>query len=395
MATIRKTYKYRIYPTKAQQTRLENIFSMCRHLYNWSLQERKEAYEQEGRSLSWYEQKRKLPELKRERPWFKGVHSQVLQDVLQRLDEAYQNFFRRVKSGETSGYPKFKKRGQWHSITYPQYTKRPSETIRVSKVGAIKVVMHREILEEADIKTLTIRKEGGKWFACFSVELTLKPEPESDKEPKQDLPPVAIDLGLIDYIYASNGFHCTYPKALRKSLKRLKRLQRRFSKAKKRSKQWYRLLKALRKTHYRIACQRLDFLHKTANTVLEFTDCLIHEDLNIRNMLRRPKPKQDENGKYLPNRAAQKAGLNLSISDAAWGTFLKIVSYKAAWRKKRTLPVSPKNSSQECLCGEAVKKRLSDRVHDCPNCGLVDNRDFVSSHVLLRRGLATLAASAA
>ena len=106
----RKSFKYRIYPTKAQITNLENQFSMCRHLYNWSLAERKEAYEKLSETVSYNIQQNKLPDLKKARPWYKGVYSQVLQDVLKRLDKAYQNFFRRVKKGETPGYPKFKKR---------------------------------------------------------------------------------------------------------------------------------------------------------------------------------------------------------------------------------------------------------------------------------------------
>jgi putative transposase len=386
---LRKAYKYRIYPTKAQQTNLKNQFSMCRYVYNWSLKERMDVYEQEGRSVSWYEQKRQLPLLKKARPWFKGVHSQVLQDVLRRLDNAFDAFFRRVKQGDVPGFPKFKKRGRWSSITYPQYTQRPSDSFYVPKVGNMKCVYHRPIPEEATIKTLTILQDGGKWFASFSTEL------EVSVEPKDALPPLAIDLGLNDYVYASNGFHCVYPKAFRKSQQRLKRLQRRFAKAPKRSPQWYKLLKAIQKTHYRVKCQRLDFLHKTANALLKQTDYLIHENLNIRNMLRRPKAKQDDTGTYLPNGACHTSGLHLSISDAAWGLFLNIVAYKVKEQGKRRIPTNPRGSSQVCVCGEPVRKTLSQRVHECPKCGLVENRDYVSSLVLLRRGLATLAASAA
>jgi putative transposase len=175
----------------------------------------------------------------------------------------------------------------------------------------------------------------------------------------------------------------------------LKRLQRQFAKAKKRSHRWYKLLRAIQKTHFRVKCQRQDFLHKTVNALLEQTDCLIHEDLHIANMLRRPTPKQDATGTYLPNGACHVKGLHLSISDAAWGTFLNLVAYKVNEQGKRRIPTNPRGSSQECVCGHPVKKTLSQRVHACPNCGLVENRDFVSSQVLLRRGLATLAESAA
>ncbi|PCI21655.1 MAG: hypothetical protein COB67_13930 [SAR324 cluster bacterium] len=163
---MRKSYKYRIYPTNAQIGKLENSFSMCRHLYNWNLQERVVAYEKSGKSVSYQQQQNALPALKREKPWFKSVYSQVLQDVLKRLDGAFKKFFR-----EKIGFPRFKKRGHWNSITYPQFKKIPSNNkITLPKIGEIKIVYHRDIPEAAKVKTLNITKEAGKWFACFSFE---------------------------------------------------------------------------------------------------------------------------------------------------------------------------------------------------------------------------------
>ena len=138
-----KAYKYRIYPTKQQESTLNNHFAMCRHLYNWSLKERIEAYETEKRTVSYVEQANKLPVLKKERAWFKNVYSQVLQNVLKRLDLAFQNFFRRVKNNQTSGFPKYKKKGTWQSITYPDYSKTPvNDTITVPKIGIVKIIYH-------------------------------------------------------------------------------------------------------------------------------------------------------------------------------------------------------------------------------------------------------------
>ena len=134
-----KTFRYRIYPS--QTTALENTFSMCRHLYNWSLLERKEAWEQEERTISYQEQQNNLPALKEERPWFTGVYSQVLQNVLRRLEDAYDQFFLGKK-----GYPKLKKKGQWYSICYPQYVYWPDgDTIRVPKIGKVKIKLHRPL----------------------------------------------------------------------------------------------------------------------------------------------------------------------------------------------------------------------------------------------------------
>ena len=157
--------------------------------------------------------------------------------VLNRLDNAYEGFF-----NEGKGHPKYKKKGQWTSITYPQYSSPPLEDkIRVSKIGEIKIVYHRHIPKEGSIKTLTIERDGGKWFACFSFEVN-----HTHVEPEQDLSKsIGIDAGLIDFYYGSDGSHVEVPKYLRKSEKKLKKLQRRFSKSEKRTKKWYKILLSL------------------------------------------------------------------------------------------------------------------------------------------------------
>lgn len=301
-----------------------------------------------------------------------------------------QGFFSRIKNGESPGFPKLKKRGQWNSITYPQYKDAPASEIKVPKVGTIKLVYHRELPENAKVKTLTITKEAGKWFACFSVELSL------NIEPKQGLPTsVGIDMGLYDFYYGSDGSQVSVPKYLGKKEKQLKRLQRRLSKAKKGSKQYCNILKALQKCHYRVKCQRNDFLHKTANSLLDKYDIICHEALKIKNMIRRPKPKHDEDtGKYLPNGASAKAGLNKSIADAGWGRFFEFLCYKAEALCKQVIPVVPQYTSQKCSnCGEIVQKLLSTRTHRCPYCGFVANRDHNAALNILRIGLDTLTAS--
>lgn len=393
---VPRAYKYRIYPTKSQITRLENQFSMCRHLYNWALLERISVYKFEGRSVKYIEQQNNLlKNIKEERPWFKSVQSQVLQDVLHRLDKAYQHFFRRVTEGEKPGFPKFKKRGQWDSITYPQHKKRPEHkenaglVVQVSKIGNVKINLHREIPWFAKIKTLQIKKEGRRWFACFCVEEEISPQP------KQDLPPLGIDLGLIDLYYTSNGDHCKTFRHYRKRQKHLARLQRRLAKAPKRSRKWYKLLKAVQKAHYRVRCQRLDFLHKEANRLLSQSDLIVHEDLKITNMIRRPKSKQDESGKYFKNGASQKSGLNKSMADAGWGVFVNILHYKAKWQGKTVIEVPPHYTSQTCPeCGAVVKKTLSTRTHVC-ECGYKANRDHAAARNILRIGLDTLPAHTA
>ncbi|MCA1788116.1 MAG: transposase, partial [Desulfobacteraceae bacterium] len=277
METI-MAYKYRIYPTRSQVSRLENQFSMCRHLYNWNLEERIKAYEGHGETISYSQQQNALPGLKKERPWFKSVHSQVLQDVLRRLDRAYDAFFRRVKQGvEAPGFPRVKMPGAWNSITYPQYKDLPAvDHIKVSKIGDIKIRYHRDIPSNTKIKTLTISKEAGKWFACFSFEDIISNEPKLETYSRS----LGIDMGLIDFWYDSDGYSVPAPKHLRQSEKKLKRLQARLSRAKAQQ-DWpcvRKLQKALAKCHYRVKCRRNDFLHKTANDLLTRADLICFED---------------------------------------------------------------------------------------------------------------------
>ena len=388
---VKKTFKYRIYPTKAQASRLQNTFSMCRHLYNWSLKERQEAWETDRRRVTYYDQANLLPGLKKDRPWFKSVHSQVLQDVLRRLDKAYKSFFRRVAAGEKPGFPKFKKRGRWTSITYPQYSQAPAEIIQVPKVGEIRLVLHRQVPEQARIKTLTLSREGGRWFACFSCELELDVELKQDHDYS-----LGIDLGLIDLFYASDGSHVPAPRHLKVKEKQLQRLQRRRSRTKKGSNEWRRLGQAISKCHHRIACRRSDFLHKAANDLLAKADFIAHEDLRIKTMCRRPAPMPAEvPGDFLPNGAGRQARLNKSIMDASWGHFLDILQYKALEQGKQVVAVNPMYTSQACSqCGQIIKKSLSTRTHRC-DCGLVLPRDHNAAINILRVGLHALAAKAA
>ncbi|PCI28897.1 MAG: transposase, partial [SAR324 cluster bacterium] len=243
------------------------------------------------------------------------------------------------------------------------------------------------IPETAEVKTLNITKEAGKWFACFSFEF------EALKEPEQDLSnAVGIDLGLIDFFYPSIGSPVKVPKYMRKKEKLLKRQQTKLSHTQKRTEKYYRVLKSLQKIHYRIKCQRNDFLHKEANKLLASHNLIVHENLNIRMMIRRPKPIRDkECGEYLPNGAKRQSGMNKSISDVGWGKFLNILNYKANEEGKKIVGINPYMTSQTCSnCYEIVKKSLSTRTHQCPKCGFSAPRDLNAAYNILRLGLESL-----
>ncbi len=377
------TYRYRIYLSSSQITKTENIFSMCRHLYNWNLKERIDVYQQEKRTVTYFEQQNKLPQLKKERPWFKNVYSQVLQNVLKRLDGAYSKFF-----DKKGGFPKYKKRGQFNSVTYTQYKDRPENgTITVPKIGEIKLVYHREIPKDAVIKTLTLVKEGCKWFACFSVEL-----PDRQEFKRKLTKSIGIDLGVNSFVFTSGGEYVSAPRLLRHAYRKIKKLQRRLSKTKRKTAKYLKLLRALQKAWYRLKCKRKAFFYDTAYALFEKADVVIFEDLSIANMVRRPKPKQDEEtGMYLPNGAAAKSGLNTSIYDAGWGTFVQVLQRVAEKLGKVADAVCPRNTSQQCSsCQEIVHKSLSTRTHSCPYCGYIADRDHNAAKNILRLGLESL-----
>jgi len=217
-----KTYKYRIYPSCAQVTALERTLGFCCELYNAGLQERRDAWRIAHKSISYKDQQNQLPEIKSIRPELGIVHSQVLQDVLRRLDKAFDAFFRRAKAGEKPGFPRFRARARYDSFTYLQSGFAiESGKLRLSKIGKVKIKLHRPI--EGKIKTLTVTHTStGKWFACFVVECEPEPLPKSADA-------VGIDMGLKSFAMLSTGEVIPNSKFFRTDEKRLAKAQKKLS----------------------------------------------------------------------------------------------------------------------------------------------------------------------
>jgi putative transposase len=378
---MRKANKFRLYPTKQQEKTLFWTLTRCRELYNAALAERKEAYRMAGKSITYYEQKRDLPEIKAElREEYQQIHSQVLQDVLLRLKRAFDAFFRRVENGEEPGYPRFQGRNRYNSFTYPQggYSLTHDSRLCLSKIGSIKITLHRPL--EGTIKTCTVKYEAGQWYAVFSCEVA-QPEP---------LPPVesevGIDLGVSHFAALSDGTFIENPRHYRRAQKKLENLQQALSRKKRGSHRREKARKAVAKTHRKIANQRRDFHHKQSKQLVQEHQTIVFEELEITNVSKRANPKQDENGTYLPNGAAAKSGLNKSILDAGWGQFQQIVTHKAACAGRTVLKVNPRYTSQVCSqCGTVRKKDLSERWHSC-ECGAELDRDTNAAINILRVG---------
>jgi len=367
---MRKTYRYRLYPTKRQLSILNRSLDVCRHVYNDTLAYRKHTYETDGKSVSLYATNNLLTQWKRENPTLKTVHSQVLQNVQVRVDLAYKAFFRRVKNGENPGYPRFKGYGRYDSITYPQsgfHLNDAGTHIYVSKIGDIPIILHRPV--NGIIKTLTIRRTAtGKWYASFSIEV----EPNVAITTPHNDRVVGIDVGLTTFCTLSDGTIVENPRWFRKSEKNLAKAQRKFAKIAKgtpeRAKQRY----VIAHIHEKIANRRKDFIYKLANKLTDTYDTVVFEDLTITNMMK--------------NHCLAK-----SIGDAAWNLLISTTANKAEDAGCTVVLVNPKQTSQICSrCGQLVKKTLSDRVHNCPYCGLSINRDLNASINIMRLGLQSL-----
>ena len=361
---MRKTFQYRIYPTKKQLTLLENTLEQCRLMYNHLLEMRKQSWELEKKGLSIYDQIGTFPRLKQCVPGLNAVYSQVYQDVARRIELAYQAFFRRVKRGEKPGYPRFQGRGRYTSFTYTQKGFTVDEiSVSLSKIGKVRSVIHRPI--GGKIKTCTVKKTAtGKWFVSFSCEIE-----------KKTLPPlgnfVGIDAGVISFVTLSDGTHVANPKFFKSEEKALAKAQRGMSKHEKDTRDRRRKRKAVARVHERIANKRKDFAHKLSHQIVKDFGGIAVEDLNINNM-------QQDNFTCL----------NKSIADAAWNSFSNMLAYKAECAGRTFVRVNPAYTSQTCSrCGYRQKLKLSNRHYKCPCCELSLDRDENAALNILSLGL--------
>jgi putative transposase len=349
-----KAFKYRIYPNQKQAEMLNEHFGATRFVYNWGLEKKTEAYQQEAKTISCYDLINQLIALKVENPWLKTVNSQSLQSALKNLDNAYTRFFR-----EKKGFPKFKsKHNSKQSFQCPQHcsVNWDSGTISIPKIKGIKVKLHRKF--EGEIKTVTISKNCvGHYYVSVLVENN-KPLPLSAALKAEDA--VGIDVGLSRFLTTSDGMIIDNPRFFQKSQKRLAYEQYKFSKMKKGSSNRAKQKKRIARVHEHVSNQRRDFLHKvTAKLVGESqatTFCI--EDLSIKNMQK--------------NHCLAK-----SIADVSWGMFFDFLKYKCDWTGKNILDIGRfEPSSKMCSACGAVNKglRLSDKEWLC-SCGAKHDRD--------------------
>lgn len=356
-----RTYKFKLSPTREQREQIFSTLNLCRWLYNSGLEQRITVYKKQRKTLSFYTQKKELPLLKKVLPEFKNVHSQVLQNVLERLDNAYQAFFRRLKSGEKAGFPRFQGRNRYNSFTYPQSGfKIMGKHLQLSKMGKLRIQKHRQL--KGTVKTCTIIHKNGRFYVCFSCEVKVQTPPTNKGNA------IGIDLGVTNLAITSDGMFYENPKHLKALEHKLKKQQRLVSKRKKGSNRRKKAVHQLAKLHERISNKRKDTAHKVSKKLVEQHDILVFEDLNIQRMV-----KDHHYAK--------------GIVDSAWRQLINFTIYKAANAGKEVRFVNPYNTTQQCSnCKAIAKKTIADRVHRC-GCGYTEDRDVNAAINILHLGL--------
>jgi putative transposase len=371
----RKTYLFRLYPTHKQRAMLEKWLGLCCETYNAALDERKSAYRLAGVSLSYEHQCSELPGCKEVRPDLGEVPSQVLQDAVKRVDRAFEDFFRRVKNAEKPGYPRFRSRSRYHSLTFKQYgnsfhvlpgAKKNKGTLVLTRLGHVKMLMHR-LIKGTPKTAIVKRTPTGKWYVSISVELN-EQEVQEQRRPASPQE-VGIDVGLTTFAYLSNGEEIAYPRFFRAEEAALARASRKLALAPRGSKERAKKRKVVARVHERIGNRRKNFIEQEVCKLIKRFGLLAVEALVVRNLLRNPK-------------------LAKSIADASWSMFFTHLLDKAGEAGRVVVRVNPAYTSQTCsACGHRQAMPLSVRVYECPHCGLVLHRDHNGSLNILEEGL--------
>ena len=388
---MRISYQYKIKPTKEQAEKIDETLEKLRHQYNYLLAQRFNWYEQNRSPIdrcsifvchlpelkdkpNYYSQKASLTQLKKDRPWYTTIHSQVLQEVPKKVELAFDRWLKGDVNGKKSGRPRFKGAGQYKTFTFSQFKQHhfTNNRITLSKIGDIKVIVHRQISDGFDIKTVSVTKKADGYYITLSLDDKTVPTVKPDFTANNI---VGIDVGLTDFIVTSDDERIPAPKFLRKAERKLKAAQRRVSRRQKGSNRRKKAIKELGIQHKKVADTRKDFHFKTANNPLKKYDVVAVEKLNIKGLAR--------------------TWLAKSINDAGWGQFIMILSNKAENAGLKVIAVNPNGTSQECSScdvlslpkgGNKVKKPLSQRMHNCPKCKVSLCRDLNASINIKNRG---------
>jgi putative transposase len=393
---VRRAYVFRLRPTARQHVALARCLDTHRELYNAALQERRDAWSHNKTRVFYGDQSAQLTEIRAVRPDQAVWSFSSQQATLRRLTKAFDGFFRRVKRGETPGYPRFKGKARFDSVEWPKDGDGARwlpehKRVYLQGVGQVKVHLHRRV--EGRVKTIQVKRQGRRWMLVLSCDdVPARPLPATGGQ-------AGIDVGVVTYATLSDGTAVVNPRWARSEAGRLAVAQQRLQRAQRGSNNRAARRETVAARHRRITNRRKDFHHKQARQLAARYDLLVVEDLTIANMLRRAKPKPDPDNpqQFLPNGARAKSGLNRSISDAGWGQFISILRAKAEDAGRTWIEVNPRHTSTRCeCCGHtAPENRVNQAEFVCQLCGHRAPADEHAARNILRAGLALHAATAA
>ena len=371
MSVVVRNYRYRCYPRRVQCEAVDDMLRLHRELYNAALQERRDAYRQAGTSVSYKAQAHQLKEIRRLREDVAILNFSSMQQTLRRLDRAFKAFFGRVKSGQKPGFPRFKGRDRFRSISFVygdgakvRTDDQDRQVAYFQGVGELKVKWHRPLPAGAKIKQAQLIVDGrGRYFVTYALEA---PAPVFARE-SVGTGEVGIDMGLEKFAALSDGAFIDNPRFFRRSQQRLAHAQRVVAVRKRGSRRYWKAKRAVARIHAKIGEQRRDFHHQVSARLVRQFGFIAIEDLNVRGLAR--------------------GMLAKSVHDAGWSQFVSFLKYKAESAGTRVEEVNAAGTSRLCPACPAppVKKELSERVHDCP-CGCRMDRDTAAALIILSRG---------
>jgi putative transposase len=383
-----RAFTYRLRPTKGQQLRLVRLLEGQRELYNAALEERRGAWAWGQRRVTKFEQYRELADLRAVRPEILEFGVTVCRGTLARLDGAFAGFYRRARAGHRPGYPRFRGRGRWDSVSWPDISgwkiDPDAGRLYLQGVGHVTARLHRRL--RGTPKTVTVRRRGRHWdVTVFCAAVPAQPLPGTGRQ-------VGLDLGVAALVATSEGELISNPRPRQALAGRLARAQVDRARRRRGSSRYRKASGAIGRVKAKEAAIRKDHLHQVSRRLVDRYDLICHEDLKVINMVRRAKPKPDPDhpGRFLPNGGAAKSGLNDAICDSGWATLLSMITYKAEDAGRTIIAVDPRHTSQRCAaCGHiAAGNRVTQAVFRCQACGHEAHADINAANNILRAGLA-------
>ena len=365
-----RCYKFRMDPTREQEHSFVHFAGCRRYIWNWALSRKREVYKATGKGIGYNALAAELVKLKKtDAPFLKECHSQVLQQALMDMDKAFKAFFEK-----RARFPKLKSRKRSpHAFRIPQNVSIVDGMVSVPKIGLVKARVHRSM--DGTVKSATIKQEtDGHWYVVFVSHVELPDVPPSCDQP------CGIDVGLSSFLTLDNGAKVEPPQFYRKCQRKLKRLQRKLSRCQKGSKNRAKAKARVARQHHKTASRRADFLHKLSHGLVARFDAFCVEDLNIAALVK-----------------TKLRGHSKSWTDAALGSFVRMLEYKSLWNGRQVVKVGrwfP--SSKTChSCQYVQPLELSDRQWTCAQCGVVHDRDHNAAINILSEGLQIVAAGSA